>query len=62
MKKAMLIMRDEQLGWGWCEWRIVWVIKEYKNAFKIWSWKDLFGRWIPKKSMGYRIELLGESL
>jgi len=56
MKKVILRERDRQ--GDWTEWRIVYLIKEYSNCWHIWSWINLFGTYIHKKSLGETVEEL----
>ena len=55
MKKVILLEKDNTFDW---EWRIVWLIKEYKNTWLIWSFRNLFTSYIHKKSICYKVEEL----
>ena len=56
MKKLILISRNAQ--GDWTEWRLIYLIKEYSNCWHIWSWQDIFGKYIHKNSLGYKIQSL----
>ena len=53
MKRMMRISRD-RCG-DWSEWRIVWVVKEYKNCWRIWSWYEPFTRLMHKQALGEKL-------
>jgi len=55
MRKVILESRNNQPGHEWSEWRTVWLIKENKNSWKIWSLWEPFTRYVHKKAMGERI-------
>ena len=56
MKKV--ILRSRGRDGDWSEWRIVWLIQEFQNTWKIWSWSELFTRFVHKKALGERIQEL----
>ena len=40
----------------WDTWRIVWLLEENVNTWRIWSWQDIFTRYVHKHSIGERIK------
>jgi hypothetical protein len=56
MKKVILRSRDRQ--GDWTDWRIVYLISEHSNCWRIWSLRDLFTRYVHKDALGERIEEL----
>lgn len=59
MKKSILESRGKPpYDSDWSHWRIVWLLEENKNTWKIWSWKEPFGRYIHKNSIGLRVKEL----
>ncbi len=58
MKRALLVERGRPPDTSWSEWRVVWLLKEHKNCWRIWSLRDVFPRYIHKESMGIKVEEL----
>ena len=56
MKKAILVSRDRTGDWS--EWKVIYILKEHTNTYLIWSWSNLFCKYIHKKAMGVRVEEL----
>jgi hypothetical protein len=54
MKRVILRHHGTEADWS-C-WRIVWLIKEYKNTWHIWSFLNPLGRFVHKEALGERIE------
>ena len=55
MKKVVLHSRDRDGDWS--DWRVVWLLKEHNNTWKIWSWhwEEIFTRYVHKKALGEKI-------
>lgn len=58
MSLEKVILRHHGREADWSCWRIVWLIKEYKNTWYIWSLHEPFGRYVHKQALGERIESL----
>jgi hypothetical protein len=56
MKRAILRHHGKESDWS-C-WRVVILLAEYENSWLIWSWREPFGRYIHKRSLGVRVESL----
>ena len=56
MRRHLLESRD--VHFNWTNWRVVYVLANYKNTYLIWSWRDIFTRYVHKDAMGERIREL----
>jgi hypothetical protein len=58
IKKAILESRDS--SGDWTKWRIVTLLENNKNTWKIRSWnvEDWFGRYVHKEQIGERVREL----
>jgi hypothetical protein len=56
MKRVVLKSRDRQ--GDWCDWRVVWLVSEHVNTWRIWSWRDPLTRLVHKQAMGERLDAL----
>ena len=53
-----VILRHHGHEADWSQWRIVWLLKEFENTWKIWSFYEPFTRYVHKEALGERIEPL----
>ena len=42
MKRAILNSRTSYPDYSWSDWRVVWLVAEHENTWRIWSWREPF--------------------
>lgn len=58
MKKVLFEYFEKEATFS--GWRIVWLIEDNKNTWRIWSWnwEDILTRYVHKNSIGERVREL----